>query len=158
MASIDALATVYGDARFVMSHRDVAAVIPSLCALKEALTSPLTSHMDTTELGRREADVWHEALSRTLAFRDDGNESRFFDVAFARMQDSPLEAVAELYAAMGDELSAAARLRMEQWWEASSSSRQRSSARAPATYGLDEAALRDRFGFYNRRFVADGGG
>ena len=95
MATIEALDAVYPDARFVMTHRDVAAVIPSLCALKHALTSPLTSRMETKALGPREADLWHEALERTLSLRDAGREERFFDVSFARMQAAPLEAVAD---------------------------------------------------------------
>jgi hypothetical protein len=156
MASIEALDAVYPDARFVMTHRDVASVIPSLCALKHALTSPLTSRMETTALGRREADLWHEALQRTLALRDAGREERFFDVSFARMQAAPLEAVAELYRALGDELQADARARMAQWWEDNAPQRRAGPSPDPAAFGIDEKDLRERFDFYRRRFLSDG--
>ncbi len=155
MASIEALLAVYPDARFVMSHRDVAAVLPSLCALKEALARPLTAHMDPATLGRREADVWHEALRRTLAVRDAGHEKQFFDVSFAAVQRSPLEAVAELYRALGDELDDEARAAMAAWWEAEAATRTPGTRRPAAAYGLDEAELRARFAFYHRRFAID---
>ena len=152
MASIEALDAVYPDARFVMTHRNVGAVLPSLCALKSALTGPLTSRIDRATLGGRETEMWCEALRRTLAFRDRGKEERFFDVAFADMQEAPLDAVAALYRAMGDELDDEARSRMEQWWHDSAARRPGGTAPDPAAYGLDEVDLRARFGFYHRRF------
>lgn len=155
MASIEALDAVYPDARFVMTHRDVAAVLPSLCALKYALTSPLTSRIDVGALGRRETDLWHEALRRTLALRDAGNEERFFDVFFTRIQEAPLDAVAELYRAMGDDLDDGTMSRMAQWWDDSASQRRTGPSRDPAAYGLDGDELRARFEFYYRRFGID---
>jgi hypothetical protein len=155
MASIEALDAVYPDARFVMTHRDVAAVLPSLCALKHALTSPLTSRIEPATLGRRETALWHEALQRTLALRDAGHEDRFFDVSFRRMQDAPLEAVAELYRAMGDELDADSQARMAQWWKDSASQRRSGPSPDPSVFGLDEDELRTRFAFYHRRFLSE---
>lgn len=155
MATIGALDTVYPDARFVMTHRDVAAVMPSLCALKEALTGPLVTHVDAPALGRREAELWEGALRRTLAFRDDGREERFFDVSFALMQQAPLEAVAALYEALGDELDDDNRARMARWWHDSAADRRTGASPDPAAYGLDEAALRSRFAFYHRRSGID---
>lgn len=152
MASIEALDAVYPDARFVMTHRDVAAVLPSLCALKHALTSPLTSRTDAAALGRRETELWHEALRRTLALRDAGRQERFFDVSFAHMQESPLDAVAELYRAMGDELDTDTLSRMAQWWDDSTSQRRTGPLRDAANFGLDQDALRARFAFYHQRF------
>jgi hypothetical protein len=152
MASIEALDAVYPDARFVMTHRHVAAVLPSLCALKAALTSPLTSRMHTATLGQREAHLWCEALHRTLAFRDGSREGRFFDISFARMQATPLDAVASLYGLMGEELDDDTRLRMEQWWHDSSSQRGAGSAHDPAEFGLDAGEMSAQFDFYHRRF------
>ncbi len=42
MLSIDALDAVYPDARFVMTHRDVGKVLPSVCALYDTFSSILT--------------------------------------------------------------------------------------------------------------------
>jgi Sulfotransferase family len=156
MATIEALDAVYPDARFVMTHRDVAAVLPSLCALKYALTGPLTARLEAAALGRRETDLWFEALQRTLALRDAGRQGRFFDVSFARMQQAPIDAVAELYHAMGDELDAETRSRMARWWD-DNAPRRSGPSPDPAVYGIDENELRARFDFYHRRYVPDVG-
>ena len=156
MASIDALDEVYPDARFVMTHRDVSAVMPSLCALKHALGGPLTTRLDPAALGAGEAARWEEALRRTLARRDAGREGRFFDVSFARMQEAPLEAVAELYRALGDELDDDARARMAQWWLDHGTDRRGGPSPDPSAYGLDPDELRARFAFYHRRFGIEG--
>ena len=155
MASITALDTVYPDARFVMTHRDVAGVIPSLCALKYALISPLTARIDAGTLGRREADLWQDALHRTLGFRDERREERFFDVSFTRMQAAPLDTVAELYRAMGDTLEAGTMTGMARWWHDNAPERRTAPSPDAATYGLDAHELRARFAFYHQRFLPD---
>jgi hypothetical protein len=152
MTSIGALDAVYPDARFVMTHRDLGRVLPSVCALKRALSAPLTTHQDLLALGRHEVALWSESLERLIRFRDAGNEHRFFDLGFADVQADPIGAMGDLYRAMGDELTADTRQRMAEWWEASASDRGTGARPVAAEYGLDLAELRARFAFYHDRF------
>jgi hypothetical protein len=152
MASIDALDPIYPDARFIMTHRDIASVLPSVCALKAALSAPLTEAVDALNLGRHERDLWREALRRLIEFRDAGNEERFYDVSFSKMQSDPLGAMELLYAEMGDELSTDTTDRMAQWWAESSKERKRGPRPDPTLYGFDLASLRKDFDFYHARF------
>ena len=117
MATIDALDAVYPDARFVMTHRDITSVLPSVCAVKEALSTPLTESFDRSALGAHEQTLWLESIQRLLDFRNEGREDRFFDVSFADLQDEPIAAMEDLYGQMGDELIRDTRDRMAQWWE-----------------------------------------
>jgi len=151
MPSIAALDAVYPDARFVMTHRDIASVLPSVCAVKHALMTPVTNHPDLLALGRHEMALWSKSLRRLIAFRDDGREDRFFDVGFAALQADPMGAVEELYREMGDELIPETRHRMREWWEASAADR-RSARVDPSAFGLDPAAVREQFAFYHDRF------
>ncbi len=153
MASIDALDAVYPDARFVMTHREITSVLPSLCALKEALSTPLTLALDRSALGRHEQRLWREALERLVAFRDAGREDRFFDMSFAEMQGDPVGAMEGLYRELGDELAPDARIQMARWWEESSKERRQGKRPDPADYGLDPATLRREFAFYDDRFA-----
>jgi hypothetical protein len=153
MTSIDALDAVYPDARFVMTHRDLGHVLPSVCALKDALGSPLADHLDLVALGRHETDLWSESLRRTIEFRDHGHEDRFFDIGFAEMQDDPIGAMERLYDAMGDELTEQTQARMQQWWKESDEGRRRGPRPAPKAYGLDLEAVRNEFAFYHDRFA-----
>jgi Sulfotransferase family len=152
MHSIEALNRVYPDARFVMTHRDVGKVLPSVCAVFEALSNILTTKPDPLAIGAHNADLWRRSLQRLIAFRDSGNEERFFDVSFGEVQRDPLTAVAKLYAELGDDLTVDARERMQDWWAESSKERSGPHTYRAETYGLDPATIREQFAFYYDRF------
>jgi hypothetical protein len=152
MHSIDALDRVYPDARFVMTHRDVGKVLPSVCAVFEALSDVLTDEPDPVAIGSHNAELWRYALQRLIEFRDSGNESRFFDVSFAEVQRDPMEAVAKLYAELGDDLSGDARRRMQEWWSESSMERSGPHRYRAESFGLHPAKIREQFAFYYDRF------
>jgi Sulfotransferase family len=154
MPSIVALDAIYPDARFVMTHRDISSVLPSVCGVKQALMTPVTTHQDLLALGRHEAAVWSESLRRLIEFRDHGREDRFFDVGFVALQADPIAAMERLYDAMGDELTQDTRRRMVDWWQGSASER-RSAQVDPSAFGLDVAGMRDEFAFYHDRFGID---
>jgi hypothetical protein len=152
MHSIEALNSVYPTARFVMTHRDVTQVLPSVCALTEALSSVLCQHPDPTILGPHNAKVWAEALRRFMDFRTHNADDRFFDVSFIAMQEDPLGAVERLYVELGDDLSAETRSQMQTWWKASAADRKATPQR-PERFGLDVAEMSQQFAFYHDRFV-----
>jgi hypothetical protein len=153
MTTIDALNEVYPDARFVMTHRDIGSVLPSLCALKEALSKPVVETLDLHALGRHEVGLWSESLRRLVEFRDSGRECRFFDVSFNDMQSDPIAAIETLYGKMGDDLDAGTREQMVEWWNESAKDRRRGSPPDPAAYGLNVQSLRAEFSFYHDRFA-----
>ena len=152
-ATIDALYEVYPDARFVMTHRDIGSVLPSLCALKEALSKPVVESLDLHALGRHEVGLWRESLRRLVEFRDSGKECRFFDVSFNEIQSDPLAAVEDLYGNLGDDLDAGTREKMVEWWSESSKDRRHGSPPDPTAYGLNVPSLRSEFAFYHDRFA-----
>ncbi len=152
MHSIDALDRVYPDSRFVMTHRDVGKVLPSVCAVFEALSDVLTQHPDPIAIGAHNAELWRCSLQRLIEFRDAGNDDRFFDVSFEAVQSDPMAAVAELYDELGDDLSDDARTRMKDWWAESSKERSGPHTYKAETFGLDPETIREQFAFYYDRF------
>ncbi len=152
MHSIRALDAVYPTARFVMTHRDVATVLPSVCALTDALSDVLTERSDPSLLGPHHSTLWAEALRRFTEFRDEHDSNRFFDVSFTDLQTDPIGAVERLYRAMGDDLSPDTRRRMQAWWEGSRADRH-AAPQVPERYGLDPVVVRRQFAFYHDRFV-----
>ena len=136
-----------------MSHRDITSVLPSLCALKAALSTPLTYALDRLALGQHEQRLWHAALEDLIEFRDGGREDRFFDVSFSDLQSDPIAAVETLYRQLGDDLPADARDQMAAWWQENSADRQQGARPDPADFGLDPATLRREFSFYDSRFA-----
>jgi hypothetical protein len=152
MHSIDALDRVYPDARFVMTHRDVGKVLPSVCAVFEALSNVLTDHPDPLAIGAHNFELWRYSLQRLIAFRDSGNESRFFDVSFEEVQRDPMGAVAQLYDELGDDLSDGAAQRMRNWWTESSKEHSGPHSYKAEAFGLHPASIREQFAFYYDRF------
>jgi len=152
MHSIDALDRVYPDARFVMTHRDVGKVLPSVCALFEALSDILTEQPDRLGIGSHNSELWRYSLQRLIDFRDRGNEDRFFDLSFQSVQRNPLTAVAQLYSEFGDVPTDDVRKRMQEWWSESSNERSGPHVYKAEMFGLDPAAIREEFAFYTDRF------
>jgi len=153
MLSIDALTRVYPDARFVMTHRDVGKVLPSVCALYSTLSTILTTRPDPLAIGAHSLEVWRTALERLIAFRDQGNEARFHDLSFEAVQRDPIGQVEGLYAELGDDLSDDARRRMEAWWAESSKDRSGPGIYAAEEFGLDPELIAEQFAFYYERFT-----
>ncbi len=152
MLSMDALDAAYPDARFVMTHRDVAKVLPSVCALYSTLISVLTERLDPVAVGTHSRELWRTALGRLIDFRDRGNEHRFVDLSFDAVQGDPIGQMTALYDALGDELTDTTRGRMEAWWAESATGRPGSGAHAAAEFGLDPTSVAAEFAFYSDRF------
>ena len=152
MLAIEALDRVYPDARFVMTHRDVAAVLPSVAALMATLSGALTHQPDPGYLGEHNAATWFTALQRLCAFRDTDNEHRFFDIQFAEMQSDPLVAMGRLFQWLGEPLSSGVEDRMRLWWEDNAKQRHGAHHYPPQAYGLDVEVIRKQFRFYTDRF------
>ena len=152
MLSIEALDAVYPDARFVMTHRDVGKVLPSVCALYSTLSSVLTERPDPVAIGIHNCELWRTALERLIDFRDSGNGDRFVDLSFAAVQRDPIGQVTRLYADLGDDLSDEARRRMQDWWAESSKNRSGPASYSAEAFELDPAAIAGQFAFYHERF------
>ncbi|MDA8047732.1 MAG: sulfotransferase [Actinomycetota bacterium] len=152
MHGIFELGRVYPDARFVQTHRNVDAMIPSEAALFSAFLTPMTADPDEPYLGRHLAEVRVECLRRLMAFRDDGREDRFFDIGFYDMQADAMGQIRKLYTWLGDDLSDVAAQRMGKWWQENSAERQGAREYDPARYGVEPEDLRQRFAFYHDRY------
>ena len=149
---ITALNEVFPDARFVMTHRDVAAVIPSVADLYLELRKALSDTPDLPAIGRECADWCETGMRRMIAFRDAGQDHRFFDIHFEPFQADPFPILEKLYAFIGEKLTPEARAGMEGWRRSTPRSEQHYERTDPAAFGLDRQALRTRFQFYSDRF------
>jgi hypothetical protein len=143
---------VFPDARFVMTHRDPASVIPSVSDVYYELRKAFTDDLDMVALGEETAAFCELKMRRMIAFRDAGNDHRFFDIHYAPFQDDPFPALEALYAFLGEPFTDAARTAMQSWREARPLAAQAYEKTPMAQFGLDPATLRDRFAFYLDRF------
>ncbi len=149
---IRALDTVFPDARYVMTHRDVASVIPSVADLYFELSSAYSDHAAKRYLGEHAAEFCELGMQRMIAFRDAGHDHRFFDIQFAPFQKDPFPILERLYAFIGEDLSDQARAGMQAWRAATPRDKHGGHHYDPVDFGLDVAALHKRFQFYAARF------
>ncbi|MBW8785989.1 MAG: sulfotransferase [Novosphingobium sp.] len=149
---IEALDEVFPDARYCMTHRDVANVIPSVADLYFEMSRIGTDSPDKGWLGAINTEWCELGMQRMIAFRDAGNEQRFFDILFAPFQRDPFPVLERLYAFLGEDFTPEARSRMLAWRESTPRGQHGAHEYDPAEFGLDPAALRERFRFYSDRF------
>jgi hypothetical protein len=149
---IDALAQVFPDARFWMTHRDVASVLPSVCDVYLELSQAYSNDVDKHYLGRQNCEWTELGLRRLIAYRDAGRDHRFFDVYFAQLQKDPFPVLERLYAFLGEQLTDETRARMQAWREDVPRGKHGVHQCDPADFGIDLGALHERFRFYSERF------
>jgi Sulfotransferase family len=64
--ALDAIRTVYPDARLVFVHRDPVSVLLSVARLTQVVRAPFTRHCDPREIGRQESARWSEGARRMM--------------------------------------------------------------------------------------------
>ena len=156
---IGALAEVFPDARFWMTHRDIAKVIPSVADLYYELSKVFCDDVDKSYLGQLNTAWCELGMRRVVAFRDAGHNGRFFDIHFAPFQKDPFPILARLYQFLGEDFTAEARARMEAWRRNTPREKHGEHSYAAADFGIDPGQLRERFCFYSERYAvttADG--
>ena len=149
---IDDLDAVFPDARYWMTHRDPADVIPSVADLYYEYTKPFTAEVDKAWLGAINIEYCELGMNRVMAFRDRGNDAKFFDIKFAEFQRDPWPSIEALYAWLGEELTPEARAGMERWRAETPPDKHGKRTIDPADFGLDKDELRARFAFYCQHF------
>jgi hypothetical protein len=150
---IEALNEVFPDARFWMTHRDIGAVLPSVCDVYDELSHAYTDDVDKHFIARQNTDWTELGLRRTIAFRDQGGQDhRFFDIHFAPFQKDPFPTLERLYAWLGEELTDETVARMRAWRASAPREKHGAHTYDLEGFAIDLPALRERFRFYTDRF------
>ncbi|MFA5883270.1 MAG: sulfotransferase [Acidimicrobiia bacterium] len=151
---LDHFDRAFPDARFVMTHRDPAEVIVSVADLYAEVGQMFSDDLDLRYIGRLNVEQWSVGMRRALAFRDAGNDDRFYDIDFRAMQQDPIAEVRGLYAWLGEPVSEEFETGMRRWWQENAETRATSVHPDPATFGIDLAAVRPLFADYVTRVAA----
>ncbi|HEY9544791.1 MAG TPA: sulfotransferase [Solimonas sp.] len=149
---IDALDQVFPDARYWMTHRDIGKVIPSVADLYRELMQVSSDDIDLHYLGALNSEWCERGMRKMIAFRDAGNEHRFFDIHFAPFQNDPLPIIAQLYDFLGEPLTQEARDRMLAWRRDTPRDQHGEHRYEVTEFGIESARLQERFRFYAERF------
>lgn len=152
-----AIAAVYPDARFVLTHRDPVNVIASVCSLVRSLAGTFTD-ADWQDYIR---ETWPEIVGSLLdnqnAFRDSqiaaGRGDAFVDVAYSDLVGDPITTIASLYEQLGENFSAEAESAMRAHSAEHKKDRFGSHSYSLEEWGLDRDALTERVQPYLTRYA-----
>jgi hypothetical protein len=143
---------VFPEARFVMTHRAVSSVLPSVADLYYTMLLGGNEGIDAHEVGQLNVRQWGMAMDRLLAFRDSGREARFLDIGFSAFQADPIAEIRRLYGWLGYQLTDETERRIRSWREDNPRDKHGVHTYEAVNFGLDEAELAQRFGAYCERF------
>jgi hypothetical protein len=145
------LDAAFPDARFVMTHRDPSDVMVSVADTFLEVATMFSNDIDLHYFGAVNVEHWSVGMARALAFRDAGNDHRFFDMDFRAVQRDPISEVRRLYAWLGEPVSERFEMGMKRWWKEHAESRAENVHPDPATFGLDLDRIRPLFSDYVER-------
>ncbi len=148
MLYIEALNKVYPDARFVITHRHPAQVLPSLADLLWSTRRDLLADPMPRWYANHAMHEWALALRRLMDLRDRIGPQRFYDIGFRDFMADPIREIRGLYAWLGWELSAGAAARMLSW---QADNPKGSHKVTMEQYGLDRASIERTYEFYLKR-------
>jgi hypothetical protein len=145
------LLAAYPDARFIMTHREPAQVMPSICSLVAEVRKLFLQDRHVEELGSEWTRMLAMGQQRLMDMRARIGESRFIDVSHREQMADPIGTVQRLYAALGwpDDGSMARRIAV--WREAHPKGVHRPRAQ---DFGIDPALVDELFSDYRRQFSA----
>ena len=149
--AINALSTAYPDARFIMTHRDPAKVLPSNCFLIAEVRKLFLEERHVDELAEEWICNATLGQQRLLEFRSRVGDDRFIDVSHREQIADPIATVRKVYAGLGWTFDEEAERRITAWRKAHPKGNHGSDAK---TFGVNEALVNDLFSSYRSRFSA----
>jgi hypothetical protein len=153
LVHLEALLELFPDARVVYTHRDPAQAMSSLCSLYAHTRSIFSDDVDGRAIGAELMEgYWPRALDRAIELREKIPAERRTDVRYVDLVRDPLAAAAGLYSALGIDLEDRARAAMERFVRADAARDHGVHLHALEDFGLQAAAVRERFEGYCSRF------
>jgi hypothetical protein len=144
--------TAFPDAVFIWTHRDPYAALSSVCSLIAVVRSFCTDHVDPSSFGPRQIELWADGIERGLAARSELGDDAFADVWMDDLVRDPIATMGQLYDRLGWPFTASAQTAMRAWLADNPRHGRGGHDPAPADFGLDAGAVRERFASYRRRF------
>lgn len=148
-AELDHLVETFPGAVVVQLHRDIVETVASGASLFATFRSMYSDEVDAVDVGRFQADQTERWFRRAVSFRNTAAAERatFVDLEYDRLVADPAAAISSVYTAAdldppADPAAFIAEYQRQQPRHAHGAHRY-----SAASFGLDEAALRDRFAF-----------
>ena len=150
--ALDALTSVYPDARLVLLHRDPVVLSASVCSLIRTLSATFSGADHTAYIAEHWTAMLEESVARIERFRAARPEHPICDILYADLVERPVDTVRTIYSSLGLELDPVAAAAIGAYVDAHPKGEFGSHRYDVAEFGLDAAALRERFSSYTDRY------
>jgi hypothetical protein len=141
LSALPALLEAFPDARIVHPHRDLAAVVPSLCSLFAAMWGGLASPLDPHDVGRYVLDGMRRAPVIAAAAEAQLPAGRLAHVEFEALMQDPVGVTLGLYDRLGYRHDPALEAKMNAWMRDNPRDKHGHHDYRLADFGLTEADL-----------------
>jgi hypothetical protein len=145
---LDALHETYPDARLVMTHRDPAEVVGSICSLIKEVRAIYSDHVDLEGIGETFMETFEIMIARANAFKAKHGAAAIHDVQYAEMMSNPIPTVKRIYERFNEDYTPAAEAAMAAYMAENQKGKHGKHSYDLAEYGLSKVAVRERFKGY----------
>ncbi|HVM65740.1 MAG TPA: sulfotransferase [Acidimicrobiales bacterium] len=150
--ALDALVSVYPDARLVLLHRDPTVLCASVCSLIRTLSSTFTDEDHVAYIARHWTALLEESIARIERFRAARPDKVICDVLYADLVRDPAAAVGGIYRALGLDVPPGTLELVAAYADRHPRGEFGTHRYDLAEFGLDAGSLRERFADYTHRY------
>ena len=154
LQGLPALLEVFDNARFVITHRDPTAILPSVTSLIATMRWAHSDRVDFAAIGRYHLELYGRSLDNLIDLIDSGRlpADRTAQVPHRQVSTEKLAAARSVYEQLGMELSADAAAAMGVYVDATPPGKHGEHRYEFEDLGLTRAEVRARFARYIERF------
>jgi Sulfotransferase family len=145
---LDALTATYPDARLVMTHRDPADVVGSICSLIKHVRAIYSDDVDLKRIGETFMETFEIMIARTSAFKAKHGAGAIHEVQYAETVNDPIGTVKRIYERFGDDYTAEAKAAMEAYMASNQKGKHGKHSYDLAEFGLSRDGVHERFRGY----------
>ncbi|MBW8752926.1 MAG: sulfotransferase [Sphingomonadales bacterium] len=149
---LEALTTVYPDARLVMTHRDPAEVVGSICSLIKYVRAIYSDDVDLKGIGESFMDTFQIMIDRADAFTAKHGQDAIHHVQYAETLSDPMGVVRGIYSRFDEPFTPEAETAMHAYLADNQKGKHGKHSYDLAEYGLTAGGVRERFKSYIERY------
>ncbi len=149
---LEAIASAYPEARFVMTHRDPGQSVPSWASIVSTILPAAEGERDPAQLGREVSEHLRIGVQNAIAARARLGEERFHDVHHREMLADPIGTLHAIYEFLGLELRPPVEQAIRDWQVANQEGAHGTHTYTAEQFGLSAAQIRSDYDFYIEHF------
>jgi Sulfotransferase family len=152
MFHLEAIVNAYPDARFIMTHRDPAKVVPSYASLQSSIFPAPRSQRDMHRLGREVSEHLRIGMRNAITARERMGKHRFLDVHHHELVREPVETMRRVYDFLGVPWHDDVQRSILVWQQGNKPGAYGQHRYAAEQFGLSATDIRNDYDFYIERF------